>query len=464
MGFENTQGMTEPQVVEEVAKQIKSLGDNSKANHEKLCRQYEEMKGVIDKLGPNYDGKMDKVRADVKEQLEKMSTDIVTRQQALDDSMTQRMDKVECAMKRVGYGPKGTEGVYTEEKEARDFFFSKMALSPSQEKGITPVDVEKMKVDVDAYKAYKSAFDKHLRVDEKLMSMEEYKALSVGKGPDGGYLVTPAMATTIYERMFESDPVRQLCNVETISTGALEILVDWGDIGWDWEAETVANDESDTPQWKKKLIYVHVGSTRPRASMTLVEDSAINLEAWLSKKISNRAARGQGAAFVSGDGVGKPRGFLTYSNGTDWNTIEQVAMGAAAALTADGFYSVKYSLKEDYLGRASWLMNRTTVMAAMKLKGGDGHYIWQPSLKEGQPSILAGSPLRMSTSMSAVAANALSVAIADWPEAYSIVDRLGITIQKDPYSHKPMIEYYTRLRTGGDVVNFDAIKLGIIST
>ena len=188
-----------------------------------------------------------------------------------------------------------------------------------------------------------------------------------------------------------------------------------------------------------------------------------SIETWLSNKCADKFNRTESAAFVTGNGVGKPRGFLTYANGTSWGQVEQVNMGAAAALTADGFYSVKYALIEQYLNRATWLMNRSTFAAALKLKDGSGNYLWQPSYQLGQPSTLIGLPVRMGTTMPAVAAGALSVALADWQEAYMIVDRIGISLLRDPYTVKPVIEYYFRKRVGGDVTNYTAIKLGKIS-
>ena len=108
-------------------------------------------------------------------------------------------------------------------------------------------------------------------------------------------------------------------------------------------------------------------------------------------------------------------------------------------------------------------MNRSTVQAAMKLKDGEGRYIWSPGLATEQTSTILNLPVRMSTTMPAVAANALSVALADWSDAYLIVDRLGISVQRDPYTAKPFVEFYTRKRVGGDVVNFRSIKVGIVA-
>jgi HK97 family phage major capsid protein len=138
-------------------------------------------------------------------------------------------------------------------------------------------------------------------------------------------------------------------------------------------------------------------------------------------------------------------------------------MGHATALTADGLIDVKFSLVEDYLTRGTWLANRLTVADIMQLKDGNGQYLWRAGLEPSQPSVLLGLPIRMSTTMPVVAANALSIALAEWSEAYMIVDRLGISVQRDPYTAKPMVEFYTRKRVGGDVINYEAIIIGKVA-
>ena len=135
----------------------------------------------------------------------------------------------------------------------------------------------------------------------------------------------------------------------------------------------------------------------------------------------------------------------------------------AFGIAPDGFIAVKYALVEQYLSRGTWLMRRSTVADAMYLKDGAGRYIWKPGWKDDSESTILGLPVRMSPTMPAVAGAALAVAIADWAEAYMVVDRLGVTIQRDPFTQKPMVEFYTRKRVGGDVVNFQAIKIGVIA-
>jgi len=460
-----------PDVVKEVQAEIKKMGEGfeaNKKNYDELRRNLEEFKTELAKKA--------EVDPIAQEKLVKLTEDITTRQQEIDavkaanveaeKAFTKRMDELEVALKRTFKSGMTHDDLAKEVKDARDFQICAEVVKAKNQgiksdlmDGITEPDIE-------GYKAYKKAFPAFLRRDERLTSSQHpdhMKALSAGIDPDGGYTTTPMMSNKIITRLFEGDPIRQLSASESITTGVLEWMVDWNQAGAGWEGETVAGAETDTPEWKKKRIPVHVMYAKPQASQTLLEDSGINIESWLAKHVSNRFMRLEGAAFVTGNGIVTPRGFLTYANGVNYGQIQQVNMQAAAALTADGFIALKYSLVEDYLSRGTFVMNRTTVRDAMYLKDGEGRYIWKPGFQDDSQSSILGLPVRMSTSMPAVVAGALSVALADWMEAYMVVDRLGITIQRDPYTQKPMVEFYTRKRVGGDVVNYQAIKIGVIA-
>jgi len=445
---------TEPDVVSAVVAEIKSLGDNTKANYDELRKTHENLKSVVDNYG-------EKMTSDIKEQVTKLSEDIVTRQQSLDEDWNKRADNIEVALQRLPKNATPAEVKFDE--EAMEFY--KAAKIGQKKEGVTYNDLESIKPDIEEYTEYKKGFEKFLRMKGGMQQMmpEHSKSLSVGVDPDGGYTVTPAMSSRIITKQYETDPIRQLAATESITTQAIEWMVDWGQAGWGWEAETETGAETTTPTLKKKRIPVHVMYAKPRATQTLLEDSGIDIENWLADKVADRFSRGESAAFVSGNGVGQPRGFLTYSTGTNYGQVEQVSMGAPAALVADGFIKVKYSLIEQYLNMSSWIMNRSAVADTMYLKDGIGQYIWKPGWDKDSQATIVGLPVRMSTTMPAVAANSLSVALAYWKEAYMIVDRLGITIQRDPYTAKPFVEFYTRKRVGGDVVNFEAIKIGKVA-
>lgn len=468
---------TAPGIVEDIKKEIKAFGEGQKAdkkNYTELRKEFEEFKVTVDKRDGKKSSEYDTL---IDEKLIKMTEAITTRQEDIDTKaaameakeaeLTKRMDEIEVASKRL-FKPDGLthDELAMEVKNAREFQINALVVTRKGQGVSTELADGLADPDMGMYKEYKRAFPMFLRLDERrnyAINPDHEKALSAGIDPDGGYTVTPYMSNRIITRMFEADPIRQLAGSESITTLEYECMVDWGQAGYGWEGETVSGAETGTPEFKKKRIPVHVMYAKPQASQTLLEDSGINIEQWLANKVSSRFMRAEAAAFVTGAGVATPRGFLTYADGANYGQIERTNMQAAAALTADGFIAVKYSLIEEYLNRGTWLMNRTTVRDAMYLKDGEGRYIWKPSFQNDPNATILELPVRMSTTMPAVAAGVLAVALADWAEAYLVVDRLGITIQRDPFTQKPMVEFYTRKRVGGDVVNYQAIKLGNIA-
>ena len=312
---------------------------------------------------------------------------------------------------------------------------------------------------------YKAAFDRFLRKGEEVMSVDERKALSVGTDPDGGYVVNPDLSGRIVMKVFETSPMRAYASIQVISTDALEGLFDLEEASSGWVGETDARSETNTPQLGKWRIPVHELYAKPKATQKLLDDASINMEAWLASKVAEKFARDEANAFVVGNGVGKPRGFLTYGSGTTLpGTIEQFPTGSSGAFAAapnggDVLINALYGLKAQYRANATWFMNRATMTLTRKLKDNDGAYLWSPGIAAGQPASLLGYPVASFEDMPDPAANSLSIAVGDMREAYQIVDRLGIRTLRDPYSAKPYVEFYTTKRVGGDVVNFEALKL-----
>ena len=122
-----------------------------------------------------------------------------------------------------------------------------------------------------------------------------------------------------------------------------------------------------------------------------------------------------------------------------------------------------FEIKAPYLANAQWLAGRSTVQAAMLLKDGQGQYLWRPALQAGTPSVLGGYPVTMAEDMPAIGAGTLPLAFGDFRRGYTVVDRLGITTLRDPFSAKPFIEFYSRKRVGGDVSDFEAFALVEVS-
>jgi HK97 family phage major capsid protein len=297
----------------------------------------------------------------------------------------------------------------------------------------------------------------------------EVKAMSTDVNPDGGYLVRPELSSIIIDRIFETSPIRGLANVEQTSAKSIDILIDDQEAAARWVGEGASGGQTDTPQLGQKSLVAHKIEADPRMTTEMIEDAYLNVEAWLGGKVADKFARTQNTAFVTGTGVGQPRGFLTYAaqavSGTyERNAIQQVNMGAAAALDADGLIEVQNALKEAYQPGAVWGMKRTTFGEALKLKGADNYFFSPVLLRDGQATMqLLGKPVVFMDDMPAVAANALSIIYADWRSFYTIVDRVGLQVLRDPYTNKGFITYYTTQRVGGDVTSFDAAVIGKVA-
>ena len=309
---------------------------------------------------------------------------------------------------------------------------------------------------------YKSAFNNYLRkgMDAALEHLQT-KSLSVGTDSSGGYLVPNELSDMIVEIVNESSPMRALASVETISSDALDIIDDTTDMDAAWGDETTARSSAtNTPTLARTTISTFEMYAQPQATQKLVDDSSIDIEAWIAQKVGDKMARLEATAFISGDGSTQPQGILSYAAGTSFGQIQQIHSGTSAVVTADSLVQLYYSLKDEYARRATFLMHRTTVQAVRLLKEATtNQYLWQPGLSAGTPDSLIGVPVALAADMPVAAAGSLSVAIADFKRAYLIVDRIGIRTMRDPFTAKPFVKFYTTKRVGGEVVNTDAIKL-----
>lgn len=300
-------------------------------------------------------------------------------------------------------------------------------------------------------------------------SLLREKAMSVGSDPEGGYFVPSELANSITRTIFNSSPIRQLARVVSIENDAFEELLDKEELAASWVAETGSRAETATPEIGQLRIPVHEIYASPKVTQKLLDDSKINIDGWLTEKIGDKFGRAEATAFVSGNGVGQPRGFLSYTTAATsdatraWGVLEHVASGASGAFASsnpgDALISLVFAMKAGYRRGATWLMNSKTTAATRKLKDGQGNYLWQQSVIAGQPDLLLGYPVEAAEDMPDIAASSLSIAFGNFQRAYTVVDRHPMRMLRDPYTAKPHVLFYTYRRVGGDVVNFEAIKV-----
>ena len=314
----------------------------------------------------------------------------------------------------------------------------------------------------------KQAFEAYMRSgDERKLRTFEEKAMSYGTAADGGYMVPDETETEIGRRLAMISPIRSISLVRRISSTTLKKPFATTGIGTGWVAETASRTQTTTNTLAELSFPTAELYAMPAATGALLDDSMIDLDAWLASEIETVFAEQEGTAFVSGDGSNKPKGFLAYTTVADaswaWDKVGYIATGAASTLATtdptDTLIDIVYALKAGYRQNATWVMNRKTQAALRKLKDENGQYIWQPPASAASRAMLMGFPVVESEDMPNIEASKFPIAFGDFKRGYLVVDRAGIRILRDPYSAKPYVLFYTTKRVGGGIQDFEAIKL-----
>lgn len=300
----------------------------------------------------------------------------------------------------------------------------------------------------------------------------EVRAMSTNVQPDGGYLVRPELSATVISRVFETSPMRLVANVESGSAKSRDYLIDDNEAGSAWVAEGGSQSETDTPELGQKEIVAHTQRAMPSATWEMLADAYLDVEAWLAGKVADKFARAENSAFVTGNGVGKPRGILTYAQQSTPGTYErdrirQINTGAATTVSADGFISQQNAIKEAYQARAIWMMKRSTFGEALKLKGSDNYFFSPVLLRDGQAAMqLLGKNVVFADDIPAVGAGNIAVAYGDFGTGYTIYDRVGLQVIRDPFvlAGSGRVRFVTYKRVGGDVTNFEAFNLAVCAS
>lgn len=369
-------------------------------------------------------------------------------------------EELEIKINRLGIRG-STEAEVKRNLEIKEFNIMLGALASERKQAFTPLDAA-------GYDSYKSAFAAFLRKNERLLTPEEAKTLQVGSDPDGGYFVTPDIGGQIVKKIFETSPVRQEASIQPISTEALEGIEDINEAGAGYAGETAVGSDTTTPQVGKWRIPVHFIDTQPKATQALLDDAFVDIEAWLAAKVADKFSRFENSEFVTG-AAAKIRGFMagyTFTSdtgsGVTWGQIGYTGTGVssdfASSNPADKLHDLMGTLKNGYLPNAKWFTRRSVITKIRKFKDGMGNYLWQPSFMATVPEQIIGYPVVRMEDVPALASGSISLMFGDLRQAYQIVDRMGIRVLRDPYTSKPYVIFYTTKRTGGGMVNFEAIK------
>ncbi|MDV7916454.1 phage major capsid protein [Pseudomonas aeruginosa] len=317
---------------------------------------------------------------------------------------------------------------------------------------------------------HKAAFMQFVRkgIDTGLGELQA-KALQIGVDADGGYAVPEELDRNIIELLRDESPMRQVCNQITVGTPDYKRLVNLGGAGSGWVGETAPRPETSTPTLAQINAVMGELYANPQATQTSLDDMFFDAEGWLNSEVGREFSEKEGSAFLLGDGVNKPKGLLAYpfavagDKTRPYGTLQRLVSGNAGALNGDNLIDLVQAVKAGYRRAGVWMMNNLTVAYVRKLKDSEGNYLWRPGLEVGQPSSLLGYGITENEDMPDIAADANALAFGDFKRAYTIVDRIGTRVLRDPYTNKPYVGFYTTKRVGGLLVDSQAVKVLTLS-
>ena len=316
---------------------------------------------------------------------------------------------------------------------------------------------------------HKSAWIKWVRKgDDAGLADIEHKAMNVGTPADGGYAVPIQQDRDIMRLLTDLSPMRQVCRVMTVGTEDYRKLVNLGGTASGWVGETDARPATAGPTLAQLKPSFGELYANPEVTQKALDDIFFNVEGELSQDISESFAVLEGKAFLSGTGTNQPVGLLTAKTSAEsdsaraFGTVQHIATGVAdnfpAKDPADILIDLIYSMKAGYRTGAQFMVNSMTLAAMRKWKDGQGNYIWQPAMQNGQPGSIFGYGYVTNEDMPSAGAGAIPVVFANFQQAYTIFDRVGIRSLRDPYTNKPFVGFYTTKRVGSMIANTQAVK------
>jgi HK97 family phage major capsid protein len=303
---------------------------------------------------------------------------------------------------------------------------------------------------------YMSAFDSYCRKGLEGLDTMEKKALTVSNDSTGGYLAPPEYVKELIKTITEMSPIRSLSRVRSTSARSIQVPKREATFAAQWVAESGTRSES-TPSYRVGLeeLPAHEMYALVDISEQDLEDSVFDLEAEMQSEFATQFAVAEGSAFVNGDSVGKPEGFLQNAS------VGDIASGSNTAYDADDLIGLVHSIKSDYSKNGTWVFNRNTLSNIRKLKDDAGQYVFQAgmSLQGGVTNTILGHPYVEATDMPNAAQDASMIAFGDFRRGYMIVDRVALSVLRDPFTQATTgnVRYIARRRVGGQVILPEAI-------
>ena len=271
------------------------------------------------------------------------------------------------------------------------------------------------------------------------------------KSADGG-LVPQGFYDQIIAKLDENAVVRQFATVVPTASGedikfpqitalsSASLVAEAGAIG-----ESDPTSASVTLGAFKYAYLVQVSSE-------LLADEGVDIEGFLANDSGRALGNGAGTDFAVGNGSSKPNGVMNAS-GTG------VTCASATAITTNEVIDLYHSVTAPYRSNGAWIMNDATLKVIRQFKDTTGQYIWQPSLQQGNPDLLLGSPVATDPNIETIATAKKVMAFGDMSK-YFIREAGGIQVDRsvDYAFANDLVTFRFIYRADGDLMDTNAVK------
>lgn len=310
-------------------------------------------------------------------------------------------------------------------------------------------------------------FDCWMRRGEKGLSAEQatklYNTMSTTTGSEGGYTVPALIASELINSLKAFGGMRGVAQLLTTAQGnPLSYPTSDGtaEVG-ELLAENTAAAALDPSFGTVGLNVFKYSSKVIAVPIELLQDSSVDIEAFVRARIIERIGRITNQHFTTGTGTAQPRGIVTGASSGKVGTT-----GQTLTVIYDDLVDLLESVDEAYQlgGECKFMFAQTVRGLLRKLKDTAGRPIWTPGyeagITAGAPDLLLGKSVVINNDMPVPAANAKSIIYGDMKK-YIIRDAMAVNLMRfddSAYASKGQVGFLAFIRSGGNLTDSAAVK------
>ena len=304
-------------------------------------------------------------------------------------------------------------------------------------------------------------YSKWLRGGDRALNADEWSSIrntmSTTTAAQGGYTVPTEVAQQVADALKQYGGVRPVADVIT-TTGSNPLNFPTSD-GTSETGELIAENTTATsadPSFGVVTLTTYKFSSKIVAvPFELLQDSAVDMEAFVRTRLATRLGRVQNTYFTTGTGSSQPNGVVTAAAAGKVGTT-----GQTTTVIVDDLIDLVHSVDPAYraLGNCRFMMNDSSIKVIRKLKDSTGRPIFLPGydgLAGAMPDSLLGYPIQVNQDIAAMAANAKSILFGDF-SFYKIREEMGVTLFRfddSAYIKLGQIGFLAWVRAGGNLAD-----------